>query len=118
MADMYWLVAVVRPAAVEAVRSELLEIGCVAMTVTECTGFGRQHGKVEVYRGTEYRVEFLPKARIEVGCTKGELAQALEAITRGARSPDGGKIGDGKIFVFDLQDAVRIRTGETQRDAL
>ncbi|HYF52078.1 MAG TPA: P-II family nitrogen regulator [Planctomycetota bacterium] len=115
---MYWIIAIVRPQAIEAVRAELLDMGCLAMTVTECSGFGRQYGKVEVYRGAEYRVELLPKVRIEVGCTRGELNQAIEAICKGARSGHEGKIGDGKIFVFEMGESVRIRTGETGRDAL
>jgi len=119
MPEMFWLIAIVRPAAVEAVRTELLEIGCLAMTVTACSGFGRQRGKREVYRASEYRVEFVAKARIEVGCSKGELNQAIEAIGRGSRSPnDGGQFGDGKIFAFALGNAIRIRTGECDRDAL
>jgi len=85
------------------------------MTVTEVKGFGRQHGHTELYRGAEYVVDFLPKLKIEVAVSDDQLDRAIEAISNSART---GKIGDGKIFVFDLQQVVRIRTGETGKDAL
>ncbi len=96
-------------------KDALLEIGIQGMTVTEVKGFGRQKGHKETYRGTEYTIEFVPKVKIEVAVTDGQVARVIETITRTAKT---GSIGDGKIFVRDLGAAVRIRTGETGESAL
>ena len=107
--------AVVRPHLLDAVKTALQDVGIVGMTVTEVKGFGRQKGQTEIYRGAEYHVSFLPKVKIEVA-VPSELADAVvEAIATTART---GKIGDGKIFVIDVERALRIRTGETDGSAL
>jgi len=115
---MYWLSCVIRTGTLESVRENLSNIGCIAITVSEVEGFGRQKGHTEVYRGAEYEVVMVPKVRVEVACSDGELNQAIEAICDGGRSGAEGALGDGKIFVFKLPEAVRIRTGERGRDAL
>jgi nitrogen regulatory protein P-II 2 len=97
------------------VREALSEIGIQGITVTEVKGFGRQKGHTELYRGAEYVVDFLPKVKLEVGIDDGLVDQVIEAVSRSANT---GKIGDGKIFVTNLEQAVRIRTGETGSDAL
>lgn len=107
--------AIIKPFKLDDVREALSEIGVQGITVTEVKGFGRQKGHTELYRGAEYVVDFLPKVRIDVAIPDGLTDQAIEAITTAART---GKIGDGKIFVFELGQAVRIRTGETGADAL
>jgi nitrogen regulatory protein P-II 1 len=107
--------AVVRPHLLDAVKTALQEIGVEGMTVSEVKGFGRQKGHTETYRGSEYRVEFLPKVKIDVILPDVLLDQALEAIVKTART---GRFGDGKIFVTDLADVIRIRTGERGEDAL
>ena len=107
--------AIVRPHVVEAVKAALQEVGVVGMTVTEVKGFGRQKGHTELYRGAEYVVDFLPKVKIEVAVKNEMLDQVIEAIEKAANT---GKIGDGKIFVSDLQQVIRIRTGETGAEAL
>ncbi len=107
--------AVVRPHLLDAVKTALQEIGVEGMTVSEVKGFGRQKGHTETYRGSEYRVEFLPKVKIDVVVPDVLLDQALEAIVKTART---GRFGDGKIFVTDLADVIRIRTGERGEDAL
>ena len=112
---MKFLVAVIKPFKLDEVREALSEIGVQGITVTEVKGFGRQKGHTELYRGAEYVVDFLPKVKIEAAVREGQIEQAIEAIEKSART---GKIGDGKIFVFDLQQVVRIRTGETDDDAL
>ena len=104
-----------KPFKLDDVREALSEIGVAGMTVTEVKGFGRQKGHTELYRGAEYVVDFLPKVKIEVAIDDGLLDQSLEAISQSANT---GKVGDGKIFVFDLQNVVRIRTGETGSDAV
>ena len=96
-------------------REALSEIGVAGITVTEVKGFGRQKGHTELYRGAEYVVDFLPKVKIEVAIDEDKLESAIEAITKSAHT---GKIGDGKVFVTSLDQAIRIRTGETGRDAL
>jgi nitrogen regulatory protein P-II 1 len=106
---------VIRPHLLEAVKNALQEAGVVGMTVTEAKGFGRQKGHTETYRGSEYQVEFVPKVKIEVALPDELLDQAVEAILRTART---GKFGDGKVFITDLQDVVRIRTGERGELAL
>jgi nitrogen regulatory protein P-II 2 len=112
---MKLVAAIIKPFKLDDVREALSEIGVQGVTVTEVKGFGRQKGHTELYRGAEYVVDFLPKVKIEVAVDDGLVDQVIEAITKVART---GKIGDGKIFVFDLEQAVRIRTGETGPEAL
>jgi nitrogen regulatory protein P-II 2 len=107
--------AVIKPFKLDEVREALSAIGVQGITVTEVKGFGRQKGHTELYRGAEYVVDFLPKVKIEAAIKDEVLDQAIEAIEKSANT---GKIGDGKIFVFDLEQVVRIRTGETGADAL
>ena len=107
--------AVIKPFRLDDVRDALSAIGVKGMTVTEVKGFGRQKGHTELYRGAEYAVDFLPKVKLEVAISTDLVDQAIEAISSAAKT---GKIGDGKIFVFDIDQAVRIRTGETGTDAL
>ena len=109
------ITAVIKPFKLDEVREALAEAGLTGLTVTEVKGFGRQKGHTELYRGAEYVVDFLPKVKIEVAIADDLLDQVIEAIEKAANT---GKIGDGKIFVFDLQQAIRIRTGETGSDAL
>ena len=106
---------IVRPHLLDAVKSGLQEVGVVGMTVTEVRGFGRQKGHTELYRGAEYVVDFLPKVKIELVVRDDQLDPCIEAITGAART---GKIGDGKIFVANLEQTIRIRTGETGPEAL
>ena len=101
--------AIVKPFKLEEVKEALAEIGIEGMTVTEVKGFGRQKGQTEIYRGSEYAVDFLPKIKIEIVLGDEKLDNAVEAITKTART---GKIGDGKIFVLPVEEVVRIRTGE------
>ncbi len=112
---MKLVVAIIKPFKLDDVRQALTSVGVSGMTVTEVKGYGRQKGHTEIYRGAEYAVNFLPKVRLEVAVPADRTARTLEAITAAART---GQIGDGKIFVMDLQQAVRIRTGETDSDAL
>ena len=112
---MKLVTAIIKPFKLDDVRSALSELGVQGMTVTEVKGFGRQKGHTELYRGAEYVVDFLPKVKIEVAIATEDLEHTLEAITGAAST---GKIGDGKIFVADLQQAIRIRTGETDTAAL
>lgn len=107
--------AVVKPFKLEEVKDALLEIGVQGMTVSEVKGFGRQKGHKETYRGQEYTIEFVPKVKIEVAVPDAVVPRVIEAIIRAAKT---GSIGDGKIFVRELNDAVRIRTGETGDAAL
>ena len=107
--------AIIKPFKLEEVREALSELGVSGLTVTEVKGFGRQKGHTELYRGAEYVVDFLPKAKIEVAVPDAMVDLAVEAITKAANT---GKIGDGKIFVTDLEQVVRIRTGETGEEAL
>ncbi|OSM04376.1 P-II family nitrogen regulator [Magnetofaba australis] len=112
---MKWIVAIIKPFKQDEVREALTAVGITGITVTEVRGFGRQKGHTELYRGAEYRVDFLPKLKIELAVNDDMLDQAVEAIQKGAKTE---KIGDGKIFVFDMQQAIRIRTGETGPNAL
>ncbi len=112
---MKMIEAIIKPFKLDEVKDALLEIGLQGMTVTEVKGFGRQKGHKETYRGQEYSIEFVPKVKIEVAVTDAQLSRVLETIARVAKT---GSIGDGKIFVRDLVDAVRIRTGETGETAL
>jgi nitrogen regulatory protein P-II 1 len=107
--------AVIKPFKLDEVKDALQEIGIQGLTVLEARGFGRQKGHAELYRGAEYVVDFLPKVKIEVVVPDQRLEAALDAIQKVART---GKIGDGKIFVFDVEQAIRIRTGETDTDAI
>jgi len=112
---MKLITAIIKPFKLDEVREALSEIGVAGITVTEVKGFGRQKGHTELYRGAEYVVDFLPKVKIEVAIDDDKLDTAIEAITKSAHT---GKIGDGKVFVTTLDQAIRIRTGETGRDAL
>lgn len=112
---MKYIIAIIQPGKLTAVHDALLEIGITGMTVTEVQGYGRQKGKSEIYRGAEYTVHFLPKVKIELAVPEKMTGKTVEAIKAASNS---GKIGDGKIFTFDLQDAVRIRTSETGQSAL
>lgn len=107
--------AIVKPFKLDEVREALAEIGVNGLTVTEVKGFGRQKGHTELYRGAEYVVDFLPKIKVEVVLADGQVEATIEAIVKAART---GKIGDGKIFVTPVEQVVRIRTGETDEDAL
>ncbi len=106
---------VVRPHLLDAVKNALQEVGVVGMTVTEVKGFGRQKGHTETYRGTEYRVDFLPKVKIEVVLGDDLVDSAVDAVLKTART---GKFGDGKVFISALEDVVRIRTGEHGKEAI
>jgi nitrogen regulatory protein P-II 2 len=112
---MKLITAIVKPFKVDDVRQAIADIGVQGVTVTEVQGFGRQRGHTEIYRGAEYRVDFLPKTKVEIAVDDTVVEQVIEAITNVART---GKIGDGKIFVTQLNQAVRIRTGEVGADAL
>lgn len=112
---MKLVTAIIKPFKLDDVREALSEIGVQGMTVTEVKGFGRQKGHTELYRGAEYVVDFLPKVKIEVAIGDDMLDGTLEAITKAANT---GKVGDGKIFVSPLEEVVRIRTGETGKEAV
>ncbi|WP_260957182.1 P-II family nitrogen regulator [Pseudomonas citri] len=112
---MKLVTAIIKPFKLDDVRESLSEIGVQGITVTEVKGFGRQKGHTELYRGAEYVVDFLPKVKIDVAIDDKDLDQVIEAITKAANT---GKIGDGKIFVVNLEQAIRIRTGETDTDAI
>ncbi|QHS10436.1 P-II family nitrogen regulator [Sinimarinibacterium sp. NLF-5-8] len=112
---MKMLIAVIKPFKLDAVREALADIGVQGMTVTEVRGFGRQKGHTELYRGAEYTVDLLPKIKIEVALPSDQVEAAVEAILKAAKT---GQIGDGKIFVYDLTQTVRIRTGESGIDAV
>ncbi|MBS0500115.1 MAG: P-II family nitrogen regulator [Burkholderiaceae bacterium] len=112
---MKWVTTIIKPFKLEEVREALAALGVAGLTVTEVKGFGRQKGHTELYRGAEYVVDFLPKIKIETAVTDDELERVIEAIEQSART---GKIGDGKIFVTPLEQAIRIRTGETGPEAL
>ena len=112
---MKLVTAVIKPFRLDDVRDALAQIGVKGMTVTEVKGFGRQKGHTELYRGAEYAVDFLPKIKLEVALSADLVDQAIEASTSDAQT---GKIGDGKIFVYSLDQVIRLRTGETGNDAL
>ncbi len=107
--------AIIKPFKLDDVREALADVGIEGMTVSEVKGFGRQKGHTELYRGAEYQVDFLPKVKIEIATHADNVDRVVEAITKAAQT---GKIGDGKIFVYDLTHAVRIRTGEMDAEAL
>ena len=112
---MKLITAIIKPFKLDDVREALSEIGVQGVTVTEVRGFGRQKGHTELYRGAEYVVDFLPKIKLETAVPAELVEQVIEAISKAANT---GKIGDGKIFVYNLEEVVRIRTGETGKDAL
>ncbi len=112
---MKMVTAVIKPFKLDEVREALSQLGVQGITVSEVKGFGRQKGHTELYRGAEYVVDFLPKVKVEAAVNSAMVDQVIEAIEQSART---GKIGDGKIFVADLEQVVRIRTGETGGDAL
>ncbi len=112
---MKLIIAIIKPFKLDEVRDALSAIGVAGMTVTEVKGFGRQKGQTEIYRGAEYSTNMVPKIKVEVACTSGLSSRVVEAIQQAANT---GAIGDGKIFVLDLLEAVRIRTGETDDTAL
>ena len=112
---MKMIVAIIKPSRLDAVLDGVTEAGASGLTVTEVRGYGRQKGKTEVYRGAEYEVKLLPKVKLEIAASDDMVQPIIDAIIRTANS---GKIGDGKVFVMDLEQALRIRTGETGKDAL
>ena len=112
---MKLVTAIIKPFKLDDVRDALAEVGVQGITVTEVKGFGRQKGHTELYRGAEYVVDFLPKVKLEIAIDDKQLDKVIETIVKAARTD---KIGDGKIFVYDLEQVVRIRTGETGKDAL
>ncbi len=112
---MKLVMAVIKPHKLDPVREALTEIGVTGLTVSEVKGFGRQKGHTEIYRGAEYTVSFLPKVKIELVVPDDQIEQTMEAIRQAAET---GKIGDGKIFIMDVERSMRIRTGETGDDAL
>jgi nitrogen regulatory protein P-II 2 len=112
---MKFVVAIIQPHRLDPVREALQGLGISGMTVTEVRGYGRQKGQKEIYRGAEYAISFVPKIKIEVAVSDERAGDVVAAIQTGARS---GKVGDGKIFVLDLESALRVRTGETDGDAL
>ena len=112
---MKLVIAIIKPFKLEEVRDALTAVGVQGMTVTEVKGYGRQKGHKEIYRGAEYAVNFLPKARIEVAVDDSQVDKVMDAINHAAKT---GQIGDGKIFITPIEHAVRIRTGETDTDAL
>ena len=112
---MKLVIAIIKPSRLEEVRQALNSLDVHGMTVTEVKGYGRQKGHSEIYRGTEYAVSFLPKLKIEIAVDSGQVDKVVEAISSSAKT---GQIGDGKIFVFAIEHAIRIRTGETDAEAL
>ena len=115
---MKMVTAVIKPFKLDDVREALSEIGVSGITATEVKGFGRQKGHTELYRGAEYTIDFLPKVKLEIALAADQVEAAISAISGAAKSDDEGKIGDGKIFVTNLEEVVRIRTGETGSVAL
>ena len=112
---MKLITAIIKPFKLDEVRGAVSDVGVRGLTVTEVRGFGRQRGHTEIYRGAEYVVEFVPKTKIEIAVDEGLVDIVIEAIMRAAKT---GKVGDGKIFVFDLEQVVRIRTGERDSSAI
>ncbi len=115
---MKMITAIIKPFKLDDVRDALSEIGVSGITATEVKGFGRQKGHTELYRGAEYTIDFLPKVKLEIAIAADQVDAAISAIRGAAKSDDEGKIGDGKIFVTNLEQVVRIRTGETGSEAL
>jgi nitrogen regulatory protein P-II 2 len=112
---MKLIIAIIQPHRLDAVRERLTAIDIAGLTVTEVRGYGRQKGHTEIYRGAEYQIAFLPKLKLEIAVADGRSDDVVQAITAGSRT---GKIGDGKIFVLDLEQAIRVRTGESGDNAL
>ncbi len=112
---MKLITAIIKPFKLEDVRDALVSVGVHGMTITEVKGYGRQKGHTEIYRGAEYVVNFLPKVRLEIAVADGDVERVVEAVSTAAKT---GQIGDGKIFVMPIEQALRIRTGETDADAL
>lgn len=112
---MKLIMAIIKPHRLEAIRDALTRLGVQGLTVTEVKGYGRQRGHTEIYRGAEYTVNFVPKVKIEVAVSSDQVDKVTEAIVGAAKT---GEIGDGKVFVFGLDQAIRIRTGEVGKDAL
>ncbi|GAB4240072.1 MAG: P-II family nitrogen regulator [Methyloligellaceae bacterium] len=112
---MKWIIAIIQPHRLDAVRDALTALNIAGLTVSEVRGYGRQKGHTEIYRGAEYQINYLPKLKLELAVDNKQADKAVEAIQTAAKT---GKIGDGKIFVLDLKSAMRIRTGETGADAL
>lgn len=112
---MKFIIAIIQPHRLDDVRASLLSIGINGLTVTEVRGYGRQKGQKEIYRGAEYSISFVPKLKIEIAVADSRASEVIDSIQTAGRS---GKVGDGKIFVLDLEQAIRVRTGETNEDAL
>ena len=112
---MKWIIAIIKPSRLDDVLDAATEAGASGITVTEVRGYGRQKGKTEVYRGAEYEVKLLPKVKLEIAVPSDIVERVVEAVTRNANT---GKIGDGKVFVLDLETALRIRTGERDAQAI
>ncbi|MGH6925758.1 MAG: P-II family nitrogen regulator [Propylenella sp.] len=112
---MNWIIAIIQPHRLDAVRDALSAVNVHGLTVSEVKGYGRQKGHTEIYRGAEYQIMYIPKLKLELAVDAGDMEQVIEAIRSAAHT---GKIGDGKIFVLDLKSAMRIRTGETGSEAL
>ncbi len=112
---MKLIIAIIKPFKLEEVKEALATIGIEGMTVTEVKGFGRQKGHTEIYRGSEYTVDFLPKVKIEIAVDDATVSKAVEAVMKAAKT---GKIGDGKVFVMPLEEVIRIRTGERGDEAI
>lgn len=112
---MKMVMAIIKPFKLDEVREALTTLGIQGLTVSEVKGFGRQKGQTEIYRGAEYSVSFLPKVKVEVGVTDEQVESVVEAVQKAANT---GRIGDGKIFVYDVEQAIRIRTGETGEAAI
>ena len=115
---MKLIIAIIQPSRLEAVKAALTEVEVFRLTVMDCQGFGRQKGQTEVYRGHEFTVNLLRKVQLQIAVNEEFVEPTIEAIIRGGRSGKKGEIGDGKLFISDLQDAIRIRTGETGEAAL
>ena len=115
---MKYIIAVVQPSRLEAVKEALSNVEVFRLTVSDAQGLGRQKGHTEIYRGHEYKVNLVPKVRLEIAVNDEFVEQTIEAVVRGARTGDDGKIGDGKIFVLPLEDCIRIRTGERGSDGI
>ena len=112
---MKLIIAIIKPFKLDEVKEALSQVGIEGMTVTEVKGFGRQKGHTEIYRGSEYTVDFLPKVKIELAVSDEQVGKVVESIAKGAKT---GKIGDGKIFVFDVAEAIRIRNGDRGESAV
>lgn len=115
---MKMVTGIIQPSRLEAVKGLLASVGVSGVTVTDARGVGRQRGRTEIYRGHEYTVDLVPKVKLEIAVDDALVDKVVEAIVKGARSGQEGKIGDGKIFVHQLDEVVRIRTGEVGKDAL